>query len=117
VPASGNPSPRYPLTILGKQCEQSFDIAAAERCKSIFHNLDILLYAHRNSSISPSYDKMASPIPVLAPVTTAIAIRAPLGEIESFGDTDRVTRPFVFTNGAGFRPCTGLPHANAVRHS
>src|SRR6202451_2517340 len=40
-----------PLNIFGRQRQQTLLIAAAECCKKIFHNLDILFDAHR---ISPS---------------------------------------------------------------
>src|SRR3984893_14157011 len=41
-----------PLNIFGNQRQQTLLIAAAHCCKKILHNLDILLCAHRNLSIS-----------------------------------------------------------------
>ena len=46
-----------PLNIFGKQREQTLDIAAAKCCIYILHNLDVLLYDHRNPPVSLSYDK------------------------------------------------------------
>jgi hypothetical protein len=42
-----------PLNIVGQQRQHTLHIAAAECGKCILHNLDILLYTHRNPSISP----------------------------------------------------------------
>src|SRR6202035_3170571 len=40
-----------PLNIFGNQREQTLLVAAADRCKKILHNLDILSSAHKNFSI------------------------------------------------------------------
>src|SRR6202451_979710 len=49
-----------PLNIFGRQRQQTLLIAAAECCKKILHNLDILLCAHRNLSISLTSDRVRS---------------------------------------------------------
>src|SRR6202022_3376816 len=49
-----------PLNVLGRQRQQTLLIAAAECCKKIFHNLDILFFAHRNLSISLTSDRVRS---------------------------------------------------------
>src|SRR5882724_11959754 len=41
-----------PLNISGRQRQQTLLIAAAHCCNKLLHNLDILLCAHRNLSIS-----------------------------------------------------------------
>src|SRR6266849_7454870 len=48
-----------PLKIFGNQREQTLLVAAADRCKKILHNLDILLSAHKNFSI-PRIDRVRS---------------------------------------------------------
>src|ERR1700691_4141985 len=49
-----------PLNIFGRQRQQTLLIAAAECRKKILHNLDILLCAHRNLSISLTSDRVRS---------------------------------------------------------
>src|ERR1700720_2136435 len=49
-----------PLNIFGRQRQQSLLIAAAECRKKLLHNLDILLCAHRNLSISLTSDGVQS---------------------------------------------------------
>src|SRR5208282_6853665 len=45
-----------PLNIFGRQRQQTLLIAVAECRKKTLHNLDILLYAHRNLSVSLTSD-------------------------------------------------------------
>src|ERR1700723_3753702 len=49
-----------PLNIFGRQRQQTLLIAAAECCKKILHNLNILLCAHPNLSISLASNRVRS---------------------------------------------------------
>src|ERR1700692_4513510 len=48
-----------PLDTFGRQRQQSLPIAAAHCCKEILHNLDILLSAHQNLSMSLTSDRVS----------------------------------------------------------
>src|ERR1019366_2449980 len=56
-----------PLNIFGRQRQQTLLIAAAHCRKKILHNLDILLCAHRNLSISLTSDRVSFSAKALTP--------------------------------------------------
>jgi hypothetical protein len=47
------------LNIFGRQRQQTLPIAAAHCCKKILHNLDILMCAYRNLSITLTIETLA----------------------------------------------------------
>src|ERR687891_1904774 len=81
-----------PFNIFGRQRQQPLHIAAADCCKCILHNLDILLYAHRNLSISLTHDRHF--IRTSSGTLTATLFRPPIQMAEKPPSTDNST-PFT----------------------